>query len=319
MMSKISERPESVTSVLKPAVKNIGGFNVKRLLPSAAVRNVGPFVFWDEMGPVEFPPGEAIEVKPHPHVGLSTVTYLFKGAMFHRDSLGTQQEIRPGDVNLMRAGRGIVHSERGVPTLKKKGHFFHGIQSWLALPQAFEKTEPRFEHTPSTKLPQFEEKNLSGTLIMGELEGLKSPVQAIGFPFYCELQLGNKTFFELGAEVVEKAVYVISGELRVNGYFLEQGQCAVMKKTSRVFLEGLNRCHLMIFGGEPLKKKKHLWWNFVSSDRDTIEKAKEDWQRSINTEFNASVFTMPPEESEYIPLPDQCEGPPKQDQDCPTT
>lgn len=277
--------------------KDIGGFTVRRLLPAAQCRSVGPFIFFDHMGPAEFAPGDGVDVRPHPHIGLATVTYLFEGALLHRDSLGTVQEIRLGDVNWMTAGRGIVHSERTPPHLRQQGARAHGLQFWVALPREHEQCEPSFQHCPADSLPRLDGRGNSLLLIAGEAFGLRSPVHALSPLFYADLQLQAGSDFLLSVEHAERAVYPVAGTVRIGDEVLPLDRLAVLEPGQPVRLEADADARLMLLGGAPLDAPRHMWWNLVSSDPALIEQARQDWA--------AGRFPEVPGESERIPLPER--------------
>lgn len=268
-----------------------GGLEVGRVLPFAKRRMVGPFVFLDHMGPADFAPGEGVDVRPHPHIGLATVTYLFEGEMLHHDSLGTVQPIVPGEVNWMTAGRGIVHSERTRPELRARGIRMDGVQAWVALPAESEEVEPAFAHEED--LPGFSEGGITGTLIAGHAFGLKAG--AVLSPlFYLHLEMGPGSCFALPDEHRERAAYVARGAIIADGVTIPAGQMAVFAPgPARIEAEGPAR--VMLLGGEALGER-HIWWNFVSSRRERIEAAKADWR--------AGRMALPPSDAgEFIPLP----------------
>lgn len=255
---------------------------------------VGPFIFFDHMGPASFAPGEGIQVRPHPHIGLATVTYLFEGEIMHRDSLGFVQPIRAGEVNLMTAGRGIVHSERSGADLKSSSRL-HGIQSWMALPAGDEEAEPAFAHYPAASLPIFDQDGVAVHVIIGELDGHRSPVACRSPMLYAECLLPQGSAMALADDYPERAVYVVSGEAYIDGDRYRGGVMAVAKPGARMRLEALEETRLMVIGGDPVGQR-HIWWNFVSSSTERIEQAKRDWQ--------AGRFDKVPNETEFIPLPD---------------
>jgi len=272
-----------------------GGLTVGRVLPFAQRRMVGPFVFLDHMGPADFAPGEGIDVRPHPHIGLSTVSYLFEGELLHHDSLGTLQTFVPGEVNWMTAGRGIVHSERTRPELRATGFRMDGIQAWVALPKEAEEAEPAFTHIGAKVLPRFSEAGVSGTVIAGDFAGLQG---APGFSplFYVHLDLAPLSRFALPDAYSERAVYVAKGRARIGEVMVEAGSMAVLAPGT-VMLEAEEQpARLMLLGGEPVGPR-HIWWNFVSSSLDRIEQAKDDWK--------SGRMSLPPTDSgEFIPLPE---------------
>lgn len=285
-----------IQEVLRPHERDLGeGFMVRRLLPAAARQMVGPFIFLDHMGPATFAPGAGIDVRPHPHIGLATATYLFEGVILHRDSLGTIQEIHPGDVNWMTAGRGIAHSERTPPALRVDGAHLHGLQFWVALPRHAEQTEPSFQHHPGASLPRVDGQGYSITLIAGQGWGLTSPVQTHSPLFYADVQFTSTGCFPVPAEHQERAVYLVSGEARLDGEILTPGLVYVLQSGSPAVVEVDGAARLVVFGGAPLEGPRRIWWNFVASDTALIEQAKLDWE--------AGRFDKVPGEEERIPLP----------------
>lgn len=283
----------SVSLIIPPRSRDLGGFSVSRVLPVAQKRMVGPFVFWDYIGPADFPPGEGINVRPHPHIGLATVTYLFEGAILHRDSLGSVQRIEPGAVNWMTAGSGIVHSERTDGSEKARGYRLHGIQSWVALPEAQEEIDPSFRHFPAADLPEMKRDGAHAKVIAGRAFGLESPVPFFAPILYVELKLDEGAQVMLPQET-ERALFVVEGKASVDGAAVEAGHMAVLH-TSALMLRALKPLHAMLLGGAPLGER-HIWWNFVSSRRERIEQAKTDWREGR--------FAPVPGETEFIPLPD---------------
>jgi redox-sensitive bicupin YhaK (pirin superfamily) len=288
---------EAVDLIITPRSRDLGeGFMVRRILPYAKRRHVGPFVFFDHMGPADFAPGQGLDVRPHPHIGLATVTYLFEGEIMHRDSLGVVQPIRPGDVNWMVAGRGIVHSERTRDELRRSGSALHGIQSWLALPQSQEETAPDFRHHPAASLPEIELPGVRMRLIAGKAFGAASPVQVFAPMFYLDAVLDDEAVLPLPEEYEERAVYVAIGMVVLDGERYEAGSMLVLKPGSRPRITAQGPARLMLLGGAPLDGERHLWWNFVSSSKERIEQAKADWR--------AGHFAMVPGDPEFIPLPE---------------
>src|SRR6185437_5334670 len=278
------------------------GFVVTRILPQAARRSIGPFVFFDYFGPVDFPPGKGVDVRPHPHIGLATVTYLFDGAQMHRDTLGSVQEIRPGDVNWMTAGRGIAHSERTGDDMRARGHRLHGIQTWVGLPQKDEETDPHFQHFAAADLPESNEKGVRLRLITGEAYGLASPVKTFSPIFYADARFEAGGSFTVTPEHEERALFIVEGEVQIGGdnngvethglgamLFLEKGE------TVTLFADAPAR--VMLLGGAPLDGERHIWWNFVSSSKNRIERAKRDWTEG-------RFGKIPGDAVEFIPLPD---------------
>lgn len=285
-----------IQHLIAPHVQDLGGFQARRLLPSEAVTLVGPFIFFDHLGPAVFPPGKGVDVRPHPHINLATVTYLFEGAFLHRDSEGNVQEIRPGAVNWMTAGRGIVHSERSPDEERHKEATLHGIQTWVALPDEHEETDPWFRHHPAADLPIWDEAGATFTLIAGEAYGRTSPVQTFSPILYLDVQLAPGTQFTLPDAYSEQAVYSVTPGLRLNGVALDQHRLAVLVPGTSVEIASDSTARCMVVGGEPLGKR-HKWWNFVSSRPERIEQAKRDWQEGR--------FATVPDEADFIPLPEE--------------
>ncbi|MCA1952567.1 MAG: pirin family protein [Hyphomicrobiales bacterium] len=288
----------AIEQVIVPRARDIGGFEVRRALPAAGRRMVGPFVFFDQMGPSEFLLGTGLDVRPHPHIGLATVTYLFDGSILHRDSLGIVQEIRPGALNLMSAGAGVVHSERTSPEARQApNRRLFGIQAWAALPASHEETAPAFVHHAETELPRVTGEGKRVRIIMGEGYGARSPVAFPHPAFYAEAVLAPGAVLPLDADLDERAVYTVSGEIDIAGDTFGPGQLLVFRPGDRISILALGHARLMIFGGEPMDGPRHIWWNFVSSRKDRIEQAKADWA--------AGRFDSVPGESEFIPLPER--------------
>ncbi len=296
---------DSIQHLIEPHVQDLGGFQARRLLPSEVLTLVGPFIFFDHLGPAVFQPGHGVDVRPHPHINLATVTYLFEGVLLHRDSVGSVQEIHPGAVNWMTAGRGIVHSERTPDYVRSKEATLHGIQTWVALPDEHEETEPWFRHYPARDLPRWEEAGASFTLIAGEAYGRRSPVQTFSPLIYLDVQLPAETQFTLPGNYSEQAVYSVTEGLQINGVPLEQHRLAVLRAGASVEIAASSdsvsqsadrtaRC--IVVGGEPVGER-HKWWNFVSSRQERIEQAKQDWR--------SRRFGQVPKETEFIPLPEE--------------
>lgn len=283
-----------VKFLLAPQSRDLGGFQVSRMLPNAQLRSVGPFVFLDHMGPTEFPAGEGIEVRPHPHIGLATITYLFDGEILHRDSLGSVQPIRPGEINLMIAGRGIVHSERTDPELKASGQRLNGLQMWMALPQHCEEMAPAFYHYAATELPEFSGAGFSGRLMVGEAFARQSPVLQVSPTLYLEAVLQSGASLPL-PDVEEIALYLLDGRIKAGDCEVERGQLAVLDRTQLDSIEALQASRLALFGGAPLGHR-HVYWNLVSSRPERIEQAKADWREGR--------FPAVPGDDEFIPLPE---------------
>ncbi len=285
-----------VETVIVPRTRDLGGFEVRRVLPSAERRMVGPFVFFDEMGPATFAAGQGIDVRPHPHIGLATVTYLFEGEIVHRDSLGTVQPIRPGDVNWMTAGRGIAHSERTDPAQRREGTRLSGIQSWVALPRRDEETAPDFAHHPAARLPVMEGDGARLRLIAGALFGDRAPVRTFSEMFYADLSLDGGARVALPAEHEERAAFLVEGSVDVGGESFAAGQLLVFRPGTEIVIAAPGTARLMLLGGEPMDGPRHIWWNFVSSSPARIEAAKADWKEGR--------FAAVTGETEFIPLPE---------------
>ncbi|MBU0556093.1 MAG: pirin family protein [Alphaproteobacteria bacterium] len=290
---------DAVDMIILPPVRDLGdGFRVRRALPSAHRRMVGPFVFFDQFGPTTFSAGEGLDVRPHPHIGLATVTYVLEGEILHRDSLGKVQAIRPGAVNWMTAGRGIVHSERSADETRTAGGPLFGLQTWVALPKAKEEADPAFFHHAADTIPETEADGVHIRVVAGSSDGLTSPVQAFSDMLYADVTLQDGARYQLSAEHIERAVYVISGALAVEGQSgqFDAGELVIFKPDAEIVLQAKGPTRIMLVGGEPLDGPRHIYWNFVSSSRERIEQAKEDWRQGR--------FETVPGESEFIPLPD---------------
>ncbi|MGB0561449.1 MAG: pirin family protein [Spirulinaceae cyanobacterium] len=284
-----------MTTTIAPHIQDLGGFDARRLLPNDQFTLIGPFIFFDHMGPAVFPPGKGIDVRPHPHINLATVTYLFEGAILHRDSLGTIQEIRPGAVNWMTAGRGISHSERSPDPERTTESRLHGIQTWIALPEAQEENPPCFHHHPADTIPTWDSNGVTTTLIAGNYAGHNSPVQAFSPILYLDLQFTAGGSFTLAPEYSERAIYSVTEGLAVAGTTLEQHRLLVLDAGAAVEITATASARCMVIGGEPLGIR-HKWWNFVSSRPERIEQAKQDWRDG--------KFGQVLEETEFIPLPE---------------
>ncbi len=277
--------------------RDLGGFTVRRLLPSKERRVVGPFVFLDHMGPVTFAPGTGIDVRPHPHINLATVTYLFEGEIVHRDSLGSQRAIQPGAVNWMTAGRGIVHSERSAPEARARGSRLHGIQSWVALPTEHEEAEPAFHHYPASVIPEVTRDGTRLRVIAGTAFGATSPVQVASPTLYVEARLEAGAELVLPEEYAERAAYVVEGAITCGVTEVHAGTLGVLGTSVRAVLHAVEPSHVLLLGGAPLDGRRHVWWNFVSSSEARIERAKRDWQEG-------RFPKVPGDELEFIPLPE---------------
>ena len=283
--------------VIVPRTVDIGGFEVHRALPFHKRRMVGPFIFWDQMGPGEFVSGNGVDVRPHPHIGLSTVTYLFDGSMDHKDSLGNDVRIVPGDVNLMSAGRGIVHSERTGHDVRQNRSRLFGIQSWLAQPRAMETGDPDFTHVGAEKIPAFEAAGLSGRLILGEFQGYRSPIKTQWETLYLELKMKEGVSLHIPKTIEERALYLVTGTIIVGETPYYEMQMIVLSPGSDSIVKARDDVHLLLIGGAAMDGPRYIWWNFVSSSLQQIEHAAEDWK-------NRKFEIVPGDEKEFIPLPD---------------
>lgn len=288
--------PEQVEMVLIPRTADIGGFEVGRVLPSRERRMVGPFVFWDHMGPGEFLVGQGLDVRPHPHIGLSTLTYLFQGSIDHRDSLGSAQTIAPGDVNLMTAGSGIAHSERTGPAERAHPHTLLGLQCWLALPKDREEMTPGFAHHGVADLPLLEEGGMKTRLVAGHYQGASSPVKTEFYTLFADSVLSAGSKMVIPRDTEERAIYSISGEIEINHIAYGPSQMLVLKPGVDVTLRASSDARLIILGGAVMDGPRRMWWNFVSSSMDRIEQAKRDWKEG-------RFAKIPGDDVEFIPLP----------------
>lgn len=285
----------AVARLVEGRPRDLGGFSVRRLLPAGGLMTVGPFIFFDHIGPVTFPAGAGLDVRAHPHIGLATVTYLFEGEIFHRDSLGNALPIRPGDVNWIVAGRGIAHSERTAAERRAQPAALHGIQSWVALPARDEETEPSFVHHPGSTLPEREVDGTVLRVIAGKAFGLESPVRVFSPTLYVDARLAEGATLVLPAEHAERAVYVAAGAVYLESSLYEVGCLLVLTAGETVQLQAPAGARLMLLGGAPLDGPRYIWWNFVSSRRERIDQASEDWREGR--------FAAVPGETERIPLP----------------
>jgi redox-sensitive bicupin YhaK (pirin superfamily) len=282
---------------LMPTTHDLGGFKVHRTLPQRARTTIGPFIFFDQMGPAKLDAGTGIDVRPHPHINLATITYLFAGAIDHRDSLGTFATIAPGAVNLMTAGKGITHSERSPAALRPDGPKLSGIQTWIALPTAKEEMDPAFEHVAKERLPLVEGGGASARIVMGTLWGETSPVTCHSPTIYADIHLAPGGTMPIDAEADERALYLAEGDAMLDGVPLQPSTLYVLRPGLEASLRSESGGHVMLCGGAPLDGPRHVFWNFVSSSRERINQAKADWK--------AGSFALPPDDhDEYIPLPE---------------
>ncbi|KAF1709318.1 hypothetical protein CSC70_10945 [Pseudoxanthomonas kalamensis DSM 18571] len=287
-----------MTLIIPPRIHDLGdGFEVRRAVPTLQARSVGPFVFVDHMGPAEFAAGRGVDVRPHPHIGLATVTYLWSGSMHHRDTLGSDQVILPGDVNWMTAGRGIAHSERTPATARGHAHDLHGMQTWVALPLEAEETAPEFHHHPGDSLPQQQRGGARLRVIAGRGFGEESPVKVFSGTFNVALDLEAEAELGIGPDAPERALYILDGEAQLDGADVPARHLLLLDPGRPARLRAKTPLKALLVGGEPLDAPRHLWWNFVSSSRERIEQAKHDWQEDR--------FGRIPGETEFIPLPER--------------
>ena len=283
-----------VSLTIQPKTRDLGEFSVRRALPDRRRQRVGPFIFFDHMGPATFPPGAGVNVRSHPHIGLATITFLFDGEILHRDNLGYVQPIQPGAVNWMTAGRGIVHSEKVTEEVLASGQFLHGIQTWVALPTEKEEIDPRFEHYPATEIPTLVRDGAAITVIIGEAFGETSPVQTESATLYLEIKLEAGAAIDL-PQTEELGVYVVDGAVDIGGDIVEAGSLAIAEDNASVSLASADGAHVMVCGGAALAGDRFIEWNFVSTTQERIEQAKEDWVEKR--------FDEVPGETDFIPLP----------------
>jgi redox-sensitive bicupin YhaK (pirin superfamily) len=288
---------DAIELMVIPNAKDLGGFQVRRALPTAKRRLVGPFIFFDRMGPAILRSDQAMDVRPHPHIGLATVTYLFDGKIRHRDSLGTEMVIEPGDVNLMTAGRGIVHSERTPEELRGAPMSMSGLQTWIALPEDKEEVAPSFEITGRAVLPVFDDAGVSGRVVIGGFSGLKSPVRTASDTLYADISLAAGASVLIPAEAEERAIYVLDGEVDISGDRFPSDRLLVFRPGDEIVVSSERGAHFMLFGGASLGSPRHIWWNFVSSSKERIEQAKEEWR-------TGRFDIVPGDAEEFIPLPE---------------
>ena len=292
-----AQSSDAIANIVVPRSADLGGFVVHRALPSAQSRMVGPFIFFDHMGPAVFKAGTGVDVRPHPHIGLATVTYLFDGEIVHRDSLGTAMPIRPGAVNWMTAGRGIAHSERTAAERRGGGEPLHGLQLWVALPTKDEETAPAFAHTAASDIPELREDGMMLRVVAGTLHGLRSPVVTSWETLFADVRLNAGATLPLGAEHEERAIYGLSGEIEIGGTRHGSERLLVLRPGDPITIRAASDAHFVIVGGATMDGPRHIWWNFVSSRKDRIEAAKADWK--------AGRFDLVPgDTAEFIPLPE---------------
>lgn len=294
----------AIETLIIPRTRDIGKFEVRRALPSPKRRMVGPFIYFDQMGPVEFLTGQGIDVCPHPHIGLATVTYLYAGSLLHRDSLGNEKEIFPGDVNWMIAGRGITHSERTAPQVREnpKSSLF-GIQTWVALPDEAEEVEAGFVHCSKTELPLIEGEGKQVRLILGTAYNETAPVRTFSEMFYADALMEPGTRIPMPDNHEDRGIYVLQGEIEIAGQRYQAGQMMVLRPGDPITVTAIQQSRLMLLGGETFPGPRYIWWNFVASSREKIEAAKEAWRAG---DWEHGRFQLPPgDEDEFVPLPER--------------
>ncbi len=287
---------DAIETVIVPRARDLGDFEVRRALPAAQRQMIGPFIFFDQFGPTLLKSGAGMDVRPHPHIGLSTVSWLFDGVIQHKDSLGFDQPIRPGELNWMTAGKGIVHSERSPPAERLASSQLYGIQSWVALPKQHEETQPGFEHVAVTDLPVLSDRSCEVRVIAGSMFGAKSPVRTHSDLFYADVTLQAGGRISLPTEHVERGIYIAEGSLEVAGDMFEAGRLLVFYPKDPIVISSERGARFMMLGGEPMDGPRHIWWNFVSSSKERIDAAKDDWAR-------ARFQIVPGDEKDFIPLP----------------
>lgn len=292
----MDQETDAIELIIRPRPRDIGGFTVRRCLPDGRRQRIGPFIFFDHMGPVQFTPGTGVNVRPHPHIGLATITYLFDGEITHRDSLGYRQDIQCGAVNWMTAGRGIVHSERTRPELVASGSHLHGIQTWVALPLEEEEGEPRFEHYAAERIPEGCVGDAAVRVIVGEAFGLVSPVRTASDTIYVESNLPAGASLTVPDTHDEIGVYVVDGTVRIGERMLEEGSLAALRRGLPATIIATTVARIMLLGGATLAGERIIWWNFVTSSTERLEQAKRDWKEGR--------FAAVPGETEFIPLPE---------------
>lgn len=302
---RLTENP-SLEALIIPRARDLGGFEVRRALPSVKRQLVGPFIFFDQVGPAEFITEGGIDVRPHPHIGLGTVTYLYKGEFEHRDSLGTHQMIYPGEVNWMIAGRGVTHSERTSKETRSKRHSLFGIQTWIALPEEQEDIAPDFEHHKQSALPHIQDSGVSARLILGSAYGESSPVTTLSETFYLDVQLAPGASFPLPDDQEDRGVYVTEGTVEIAGDQFTQGRMMVFRPRDRLSVQaGPQGARLMLLGGATLNEDRYIWWNFVSSSKEKIEAATREWKTA---DWAKGAFQLPPgDDQDFIPISEDLE------------
>lgn len=295
---------DAIETLIVPRARDLGDFEVRRALPAPKRQMVGPFIFFDAMGPVEFLTGKGVDIRPHPHIGLGTVTYLYRGDFHHRDSIGSDQVILPGELNWMVAGRGVSHSERTSEAGRAGPHSLYGIQTWIALPESHEDMAPSFEHYGKGALPKLRDQGVDATLILGDAYGEKAPATMYSESFYLDVTLAPRARFPLPDNHEDRGIYVTEGSITVAGQEFEAGRMMVFRPGDKITVAAGDRgARLMVLGGATLNGPRYIWWNFVASSRDKIEHAKEEWRRA---DWGQGQFDLPPtDRDEFIPAPER--------------
>jgi redox-sensitive bicupin YhaK (pirin superfamily) len=292
-----AQQCEAISNVIVPRSVDIDGLEIKRALPSTRTRLIGPFIFFDHFGPAVFRSGQGIDVRPHPHIGLATVTYLFDGEIIHRDSLGVRAAIRPGEVNWMTAGRGIVHSERTAPERRAGDEPIHGLQCWVALPQAKEEIDAAFAHYDVAQFPEVSSDGVCARVVIGSAFGATSPVKTTSETLFVDVTLKAGTSMPFDADSVERGIFVISGEIDIQGDKFGPERLLVLRPGDRLTVRAVSDAHVVLLGGAPMDGPRHIWWNFVHSRKERIEQAKAEWK-------SGRFGIVPGDAEEFIPLPD---------------
>lgn len=294
---------DAIETLIIPRARDLGDFEVRRALPSPKRQMVGPFIFFDQAGPAEFLTGQGIDVRPHPHIGLGTVTYLYQGDFHHRDSIGTDQIIRPGALNWMVAGKGVTHSERTSSTARQGPSSLYGFQTWIALPESHEDMEPVFEHHAKEALPEIRDQGIEAKLILGRAYGEVAPAKLYSDTFYLDVRLDARARFPLPTDHEDRGIYITEGSIRIAGQEYEAGQMMVFRPGDQITVAAGDRgARLMALGGETLNGPRYIWWNFVASSKEKIEEAKREWQEK---RWGQGLFDLPIDDrNEFIPLPD---------------
>lgn len=294
---------DAIETLIIPRARDLGGFEVRRALPAPKRQMVGPFIFFDQAGPVEFLTGQGIDIRPHPHIGLGTVTYLYRGDFHHRDSIGSDQVIHPGALNWMVAGKGVTHSERTSAQARQGPNGLFGIQTWIALPESHEDMEPIFEHHGKEELPLIRDQGVSARLILGDAYGQHAPASMFSETFYLDVTLEPRARFPLPTDHEDRGIYVTEGSIRIAGQEFQAGQMMVFRPGDAITVQAGDRgARLMALGGATLNGPRHIWWNFVASSKERIEEAKRQWRAG---RWGEGLFDLPAgDRDEHIPLPD---------------